>query len=336
MFFVLSGFILSINYARRGKIEYQDFLAARIARIYPLYLFAALVAIPFFISSAIHEQNSSHGIISAGIQILLCVTLLQAWFPMLASVLNPPGWSLSAEWFFYSMFPIFMNTSKSRRFLSSTLLAIPLLWVGGITISIASAALIHEIETLFRINTPTNFTLFLTAFNPILRFPEFLIGCSLGLLHLRGISYGRPGLISILAFLGIASLIIFMPITKIEPILHTCLLSPLFGLFIYALANTSFSTHSLLTSKFMTFLGESSYALYILHEPIRGWMGWGFDKLRIQASEGTKVTVVIISCILISGLAFIWIESPARPWIRALLSRKKLPPAQAPKNLDPV
>lgn len=325
MFFVLSGFILSINYARRGKIEYRDFLAARIARIYPLYLLAALIATPFYLLSTLHDANVSQPILQLAVQVFLTVMLLQAWFPMHASILNAPGWSLSAEWLFYSLFPTVMNASFPRKFLSSTILAISTFWLASVALSSLAPTVIDASALHLGYAIPKNFTLFFTAFNPLLRFPEFLIGCSLGLLHLRKKPFPKAGLVSGFSFLVVTSILFFLPVTRLEPVLHTSLLSPIFGLFILALANTEFSSRNILTSKAMTFLGESSYALYILHEPIRGWLGWGFDKFGINFSEATKVILIIGTCLFVSALAFLWVESPARPLVRAWLSKPKAP-----------
>ena len=58
LFFVLSGFILAYTYidddgALRGT--WKDFLFARFARVYPVYLFALVIALPIFIDiSLVH------------------------------------------------------------------------------------------------------------------------------------------------------------------------------------------------------------------------------------------------------------------------------------------
>lgn len=51
-FFVLSGFILAYSYAPRaaeGAVAPRPFYASRVARIYPLYLAALLIALPGFL-----------------------------------------------------------------------------------------------------------------------------------------------------------------------------------------------------------------------------------------------------------------------------------------------
>lgn len=48
-FFILSGFILTYNYADRWpSVSLREYLLARFARIYPIYLLALLLELPFF------------------------------------------------------------------------------------------------------------------------------------------------------------------------------------------------------------------------------------------------------------------------------------------------
>ena len=50
LFFILSGFILCYNYYEMNfKVSYIDFLIKRFARIYPIYLIASILTIPFII-----------------------------------------------------------------------------------------------------------------------------------------------------------------------------------------------------------------------------------------------------------------------------------------------
>jgi peptidoglycan/LPS O-acetylase OafA/YrhL len=49
-FFILSGFILTLNYKQKlieNRITYKEFIVARVARIFPLHIFTLIIAIPF-------------------------------------------------------------------------------------------------------------------------------------------------------------------------------------------------------------------------------------------------------------------------------------------------
>src|ERR1700761_5502055 len=105
-FFVLSGFILVYTYA--GKpISARRFWQARFARVYPAYLFSLLVTAPlfFYVMRVLHLPLFAWSERHLTAAMLLTVGLLQAWVPQAALTWNPVCWSLSAEAFFYLVFP---------------------------------------------------------------------------------------------------------------------------------------------------------------------------------------------------------------------------------------
>ncbi len=108
-FFVLSGFILTYTYlGRPGQvgIKRRDFCVARLARVYPTYLFALVIAaVPFWRGWQPGGPNTA----CATPKVVTALTtplLLQAWTPCARAWWNAPGWSLSAEAFFYLLFPL--------------------------------------------------------------------------------------------------------------------------------------------------------------------------------------------------------------------------------------
>ncbi len=86
----------------------KKFLVARIARLWPIHFVT-------FISFAILVQYGRHD--AFGLQTILNLLLLHAWISKIEYTMshNAVSWSISAEMFFYIMFPIFAR-SKNLRF----------------------------------------------------------------------------------------------------------------------------------------------------------------------------------------------------------------------------
>lgn len=104
IFFVLSGFILSYTYssgpgAMRGTK--RSFWIARVARLYPVYVIGMGLFLPIV-------ARSDDSVVIKAAAGFLSLMMAQAWLHPLGLVWgmwNPPGWSLSAEAFFYLLFP---------------------------------------------------------------------------------------------------------------------------------------------------------------------------------------------------------------------------------------
>jgi peptidoglycan/LPS O-acetylase OafA/YrhL len=106
LFFVLSGFILTHKYAdtpinRFDLSAYKNFLAKRLARIYPVHVaclagMAALVTVSATGGLDPDRYNASG--------FLMDISLTRTFFGA-SQGWNTPAWSLSAEWFAYILFP---------------------------------------------------------------------------------------------------------------------------------------------------------------------------------------------------------------------------------------
>ena len=120
-FVVLSGFILSKIYwtPKRSK-QFKTLMIGRITRIYPIHWLFASVWLAVKSYHIVHYDNN--GLYSLQFeQFLPCAFLTQDWrlqfgWTQIATVCNPPAWSLSAEWllnigFFVCIrtFPVFWN-----------------------------------------------------------------------------------------------------------------------------------------------------------------------------------------------------------------------------------
>jgi peptidoglycan/LPS O-acetylase OafA/YrhL len=101
LFFLLSGFCIHLGYLRRTRpFSTLDFLKRRLLRIYPAYIFALTL---FFILA----KNRGSGE-ATPYQAWMHVLLLQDCTPATFNAINASFWSLSVEFQFYLLYPLFL------------------------------------------------------------------------------------------------------------------------------------------------------------------------------------------------------------------------------------
>ena len=109
-FFILSGFILAYSYpSLNGTKAVGKFWFARICRIWPATIFSILLwaaLLPWGLSGFSDYQKLA--------VFFTDILLLHSWIPSvtIANSLNSVTWSLSAEFFFYLLFPALLHIFK--------------------------------------------------------------------------------------------------------------------------------------------------------------------------------------------------------------------------------
>jgi peptidoglycan/LPS O-acetylase OafA/YrhL len=355
LFFVLSGFILAHTYLSEREepaFDRRSFWIARVARIYPVYLLGLLLAAPFVLEAHFHSDRPVWSTFKILVMGGSCCSLTQSWIPPLAVAWNGPGWSLSAEAFFYLLFP-FVAPLFWRLNRPQTLMALAGLWL----LSLVPPLLCWFVPVPGFSNCPATvaptpgWVSKLVAFNPLLRLPEFLLGIALGrLFFLKGDTTQRAlrsskhrslpcaaltRFVLILSLMGISCLLVCGDRIPYA-FLHNGLLDIFFAALIYALACGSLLGERLpilrvLSLPVFVLLGEASYAIYILHVPFRTWMYRILDWIHPGIQPSLQLLVVYTLFTLgVSILVFKVIEEPSRRLIR-----RKLAPA-ARLNISPV
>ena len=122
LFFVLSGFVLALNYAERFAAGWSierwiEFLIRRVARIYPLYLATlaagvALLAMGYgktFALPLLFDPTLRHPVMLG----FANLAMLQSWG--FGPSLDGTAWSLSAEWAAYLLFPALVAAALFSR-----------------------------------------------------------------------------------------------------------------------------------------------------------------------------------------------------------------------------
>lgn len=316
-FFVLSGFILTYTYVdTEGQLRAsrRDFWLARLARIYPIYLLAWVIAAPpFFWSNRSLQQALTTAFSS--------LTLIQSWFPQAwVTAWNAPSWSLSVEALFYLSFPfiaLVIPRLLNRRHLYVALAAC---WFAAVAMPVLCD------PTVLTTHGPLANTIGAQVAwrNPVVRLPEFLLGVILARLFVT--RPARPPTLSP-AIVSVAALtlsIIALTRTGSMPdvVLYTGILAPLCALLIYALAFDSGPLATFFALPAVVVLGEASYALYILHEPLWAWMT--HDPGGLPASQDWRTLIFVLTylgiALTLSVLSLRLVEQPARRAIRRAFS----------------
>jgi peptidoglycan/LPS O-acetylase OafA/YrhL len=321
LFFVLSGFILAYNYlGERGGFvgTVRDFYRARFARIYPIYLLALVVDLPLFLRVVAQAEPAA----TPGEVARICtatLTLTQAWLEVGRPTWNTMAWTLSAEAFFYAVFPWvgrWLAQQSSRRLLvvaggawllgASPMLAGELAsWLGTEGTASLGGSVLHAWSQL-----PIQLI-------PVTRLPEFVLGLCLGLLfcrrtHLGRVSWRTAGLLATGA--AIAMVIILLP-PKPSSLVQMGVLVPLFALFIWLLACGVSGNGLMLGTRPLVQLGGASYALYLLHGSMMGY-ALALNTRTFSLPHNAVALILVPFAVVISLFLFWFLEEPARHWIR--------------------
>jgi peptidoglycan/LPS O-acetylase OafA/YrhL len=268
-FFVLSGYILTHVYLNTNKpLDRRAFWTSRFARAYPLLFASLLLDVPNNLINrfAVH-QSIKHVVVYTFSLLFAEAALMQSWFSALRGH-NGPSWSLSTEAFFYFVFPFTaLWICRRKRALSLALLAF--FWCCAMFAPFVATALRPEI--FVEVNSTLQQTIELA---PVFRIFEFFAGISLCAFQQSVIANRPSAQRQQLAWiaLAIAGVLFFFAIEFANHVpllvMSNGFLLPVYALAILALVNMRGWLQRLLSNKILVILGESSYAVYLLHAPL--------------------------------------------------------------------
>jgi peptidoglycan/LPS O-acetylase OafA/YrhL len=96
--------------------------------------------------------------------------------------------------------------------------------------------------------------------------------------------------------------------------MHNGLLLPLILGLIFALASSDGWLKRWASSPPLVLLGGASYALYVLHIPLRQWILPAFGFGAAQSVE--FYAVYLVAMLVVSVVVFVWFEEPVKKWLR--------------------
>lgn len=292
-FFVLSGFVLM--WSRRPDDPPTTFWWHRFARVWPLH------ALTFLLALAVVPAVGAGGS-------LLNLALLQGWYPdiEISHGLNQPSWSLSAEAFFYALFPILAIT-VSRARPRTVLLGVT---AGMLTLAVLGLALADG--QLLR---------WLLYTCPLYRLGEFVAGMGLAVAVRSGWRPPLP-LGAALAACGTVYLACaYFLAENVLPFTYSAVMAVMFALVIGAAAARDIDLRgSILSSRCLVLLGKWSFALYLVHWPV-------FVVAERATDAWWSPVAAVALAIALAAVLFTWFERPVERWLRA---RQPARQAQAP------
>ncbi|WP_405983589.1 acyltransferase family protein [Streptomyces sp. NBC_00872] len=320
-FFILSGFVLT--WVAREEDTRPQFWRRRFFKIYPNHLVT-------FVAACLLAVTANHAL--SGRDTIATLTLVHAWIPDQPLLFNlwsnTPTWSLACELLFYLSFPWLLTLLRKIR------PARLWLWFAGTYAAIWAVPLV---ASLF-LNSggvhrgtgePWHGVWFMTFFPPV-RMLEFVLGIvtALIVIHGRWIRFPLP----VALVLPVIPLVVKADVTDSIGFVTLTAVPLAFLVAAAAQADIAGSGKGVLRGRVMVFLGEISFALYLVHWLVvaYGWIGrtsptWG-------ASPGTAsswpmvltlAVVTIAVSLVLAWLLYVLVERPVmRRWSRPARTRQ--------------
>lgn len=312
-FFLLSGFVLTYAHRRAHDLAsgaaLRRYYFGRIARIYPVYLLALLIAAPQFIYEGMREVNPMYSPSEFASSLMLVPTLLQTWYPPAAALWVWPAWSLSVEAAFYLVLPFLVPRLSSRPVWQQLAISLALLGV----VEVLRIWLSSGSATWF--NQPLNLSYEFLHYHFWLFAPVFMLGSALAGAYVK---YPPTPRTASLMFNGAGVLIIglFCCRSSVSPwALSNVVLAPLFAVLILGATRAEGLLPRLLSSPYMVLLGNASYALYLLHLPLLHW--WQLLDLPLPPE------VFCLIAVMVSVICYRYVETPVLRWSRRLIAGRR-------------
>lgn len=293
-FFILSGFIMIVAYHKKDKIDYLEFYRNRFARIYPLYIVGLLLyAVTKYSNFSVYR-------------VIVYLLGIQSWIPGDALVLNFPGWSISVEFLFYLLFPLLYNHFYYRNNKS--------IWIAAVLIWVITQVFSNLYVNSTMYEGPHTKSHEFSHYFPLLHINEFLVGNLAGLFFVKNFKEKNYDVPIVLVFTAVLLSLIFIPLN-----FHNGLMAVLFIPLIMLISCNKGKITKLFSLQPLEYLGEISYAIYIVHIPVLYILREIVKKYSLGID--TVFFLYIIVLLASSSLFYQFIEKPLRDYLKKVKIR---------------
>lgn len=308
-FFVMSGFVMMLSYFNKKKLSKKNYWRKRALRLIPGYIIALLIMI-FFL-------KPSTGMGVAGV--ILSFLFLQAWLPPFPLFINLPGWAISVEVFFYSIFPNVLLKIKKLAFQEKTLLKYSLIfwlftqiiltWLLNSSYFSNPDYQLHDIISYFPLSHICSFFLGMAGGYYIIK-KNFKLNITTNYSYIFFFST------IIIIFLILQNKIDINNFLGISLPFSSSFLAPLFLVFIFSIISVKNTLiDKLLSLKPLVSLGKISYAFYIFQYPIYA-ITYKYIFPSTNLNNNLKFySFILILTIFSFGFTYL-IENPTRKLLR--------------------
>jgi peptidoglycan/LPS O-acetylase OafA/YrhL len=271
LFFVLSGFILTVRYF--GEVSEHQFSVGkyfqrRVARIYPLY-FTILALTLLLTHTAPHITN---------------LTLTQGFFLNYFGSGISTAWTLTVEECFYLIFPLMLLTLIPARRPTRTLLVLTAWTVGFLILGFILMTWSRQSGIYLQagfLGSPGQFTLYPFSYTIFGYVFDFSVGIFVAIPYLKGIKW-KQWQSTLLAVIGIGGILYLVNIIDVHQgdlsseRLTVYVIALFAGVLIFALTCEDAPLSRFLSWKGFVYLGRISFALYLIQNTVlidfmRGW-----------------------------------------------------------------
>ena len=300
LFFVMSGFVISVAYDEglsSGKLSVADFLKVRAIRLYPLYFLALVFSVFLTVNYAVHH-GPAFGWAGLSVQILLGLMLIPSPIPGTGLFpLNGPSWSIFFEAIANALY------AKFRSYLTNNVLLY----------AMAASALMLATFVFVKHNMDFGFN----WKNGIGGFPRVIYSFAAGLLvyrirkNLQFWKIFNNWMTALL--LSLVMLLLGLPITLYAGVYDLIAVLFLFPALVLAATYVEPSPNAGL-EKIYALLGLTSYAIYIFQAPFiwaysDAFMTHGY----VSMGPGLVGVVALFSLSLLLDKFY---DQPVRRWLR--------------------